>query len=180
MLFRSLDRPDRLNAFTARMADELLDVLDRTDADDAVRAVILTGSGRAFCAGADLGSGGGTFDHSDTEDPATHRDSGGRVSLRIFASDKPVIAAINGAAVGIGATMTLPCDVRLASSTARVGFVFTRRGIVPEAASSWFLHRVVGISRALEWATTGRVLDAAEALAGGLVRSVHEDRKSVV
>lgn len=170
----TLDRPDRLNAFTARMADELLDVLDRTDADDDVRAVVLTGSGRAFCAGADLGSGGGTFDHTAEEDPAAHRDTGGRVALRVFASRKPVIAAVNGAAVGIGATMTLPADVRLASTTARYGFVFARRGIVPEAASSWFLPRLVGISRALEWATTGRVFDAAEALAGGLVRSVHE------
>jgi enoyl-CoA hydratase/carnithine racemase len=167
----TLHRPDRLNAFTARMAGELVEAFDRADADDEVRAVVLTGAGRGFCAGADLGSGGATFDYP--EGPA-HRDKGGRVSMRIFESLKPVIAAFNGPAVGIGLTMTLPADVRLASTGAKFGFVFARRGIVLEAASSWFLPRVVGISRAMEWATTGRVFGADEALAAGLVRSVHE------
>jgi enoyl-CoA hydratase/carnithine racemase len=167
----TLDRPDRLNAFTARMSQELIDAFDRADADDEVRAVVLTGAGRGFCAGADLGAGGTTFAHPEG---TAHRDHGGQVSLRIFESLKPVIVAVNGPAVGIGVTMTLPADVRLASTTARFGFVFARRGIVPEAASSWFLPRLVGISRALEWATTGRVFDAQEAREGGLVRSVHE------
>ena len=167
----TLDRPDRLNAFTVRMSEELVDAFDRADADDEVRAVVLTGAGRGFCAGADLGVGGTTFAYSDG---AAHRDHGGKVSLRIFESLKPVIVAINGPAVGVGVTMTLPADVRLASTAARLGFVFARRGIVPEAASSWFLPRLVGISRALEWATTGRVFDAQEAREGGLVRSVHE------
>jgi enoyl-CoA hydratase/carnithine racemase len=167
----TLDRPDRLNAFTGQMADELVDAFDRADADDDVRAVVVTGAGRGFCAGADLAGGGGTFDYADG--PA-HRDEGGRVSLRIFESVKPVIAAFNGPAVGIGVTMMLPADVRLASTTARFGFVFARRGIVLEAASSWFLPRIVGISRAMEWAATGRVFGADEALAAGLVRSVHE------
>ena len=167
----TLDRPDRLNAFTGQMADELVDAFDRADADDDVRAVVVTGAGRGFCAGADLAGGGATFDYADG--PA-HRDEGGRVSLRIFESVKPVIAAFNGPAVGIGVTMMLPADVRLASTTARFGFVFARRGIVLEAASSWFLPRIVGISRAMEWAATGRVFGADEALAAGLVRSVHE------
>ena len=167
----TLDRPDRLNAFTVRMSEELVDAFDRADADDEVRAVVLTGAGRGFCAGADLGVGVTTFTYSDG---AAHRDHGGKVSLRIFESLKPVIVAINGPAVGVGVTMTLPADVRLASTAARLGFVFARRGIVPEAASSWFLPRLVGISRALEWATTGRVFDAQEAREGGLVRSVHE------
>jgi enoyl-CoA hydratase/carnithine racemase len=167
----TLDRPDRLNAFTERMSQELVDAFDRADSDDDVRAVVLTGAGRGFCAGADLGGGGATFDYPAG---AAHRDRGGKVSLRIFESLKPVIVAINGPAVGIGVTMTLPADVRLASTTAKFGLVFARRGIVPEAASSWFLPRVVGISRALEWATTGRIFAPEEALAGGLVRSVHE------
>jgi enoyl-CoA hydratase/carnithine racemase len=167
----TLNRPDRLNAFTERMSQELIDAFDRADADDEVRAVVLTGAGRGFCAGADLGAAGATFAYPAG---AAHRDRGGRVSLRLFESLKPVIVAVNGPAVGIGVTMTLPADVRLASTTARFGFVFARRGIVPEAASSWFLPRLVGISRALEWSTTGRVFDAHEALAGGLVRSVHE------
>ncbi len=180
----TLDRPDRLNAFTGRMAVELIAAFDRADADDTVRAVVVTGAGRGFCAGADLAGGGSTFDADARANAAAAageqvpldpgRDRGGVVALRIFASTKPVIGAINGPAVGVGATMTLPMDVRLASSTARFGFVFARRGIVPEAASSWFLPRVVGISRAMEWAATGRVFDADEALAGGLVRSVHE------
>jgi enoyl-CoA hydratase/carnithine racemase len=168
----SLDRPDRLNAFTARMMDELLDAFDRVDADDGVGAVIVTGRGRAFCAGADLDAGGATFEHG-SDDGRVQRDGGGRVSLRIFESTKPVIAAINGPAVGVGITMTLPMDVRLASTEARMGFVFVRRGIVPEACSSWFLPRVVGISRAMEWVATGRVFPAREALEAGLVRSVH-------
>jgi enoyl-CoA hydratase/carnithine racemase len=171
----TLDRPDRLNAFTSRMRDELVDAFDRVDAADDVRAVVVTGRGRAFCAGADLGPGAATFDvnargvSSDEE----WRDGGGQVALRIFACTKPVIAAVNGAAVGVGATMTLPMDVRIAADSARFGFVFARRGIVPEACSSWFLPRVVGISQALEWVLTGRVFDAEEALRGRLVRSLH-------
>ena len=172
----TLDRPDRLNAFTYRMHEELLDAFDRADEDDDVRAVVVTGRGRGFCAGADLGSGGSTFDHSELlESTDVHRDEGGLVALRIFRSTKPVIAAVNGPAVGVGVTMTLPMDIRLASESARFGFVFARRGLVPEAASSWFLPRVVGISRALEWTLTGRVFPAAEALEGRLVRSVHPD-----
>ena len=172
----TLDRPDRLNAFTLRMHEELLDAFDRADADDNVRVVVVTGRGRGFCAGADLGSGGSTFDHSELlETTDVHRDEGGLVSLRIFRSTKPVIAAFNGPAVGVGVTMTLPMDIRLAAESARFGFVFARRGLVPEAASSWFLPRVVGINRALEWTLTGRVFPAAEALAAGLVRSVHPD-----
>jgi enoyl-CoA hydratase/carnithine racemase len=166
----TLNRPDRLNAFTARMGDELIDAYDRADADDDVRVVVVTGAGRGFCAGADLGGGGDTFAYRDGPG---HRDNGGRVSTRLFESTKPVIVAFNGPAVGVGVTMTLPADIRLASSDARFGFVFARRGIVLEAASSWFLPRVVGISRAMEWAATGRVFGADEALAAGLVRSVH-------
>ena len=172
----TLARPEKMNAFTGVMMRELLDVFDVIDADDAVRAVIVTGDGKAFCAGADLSSGAKTFDDGDwssTSDDSVRRDGGGQVALRIFACKKPVIAAINGAAVGIGATMTLPMDVRLASSAARIGFVFTRRGIVPEACSSWFLPRVVGISRAAEWVYTGRILSADEAASGGLVRTVY-------
>jgi len=175
-----LHRPERLNAFTVEMARELMEAFDLADADDAVRVVIVTGEGRAFCAGADLAAGSGTFKHEslplrpdggiDYSSEAA-RDSGGRVSLRIFNCLKPVIAAINGPAVGFGVTMTLAMDVRLASEAARFGFVFARRGIVPEAASSYFLPRVVGISQALEWCCTGRVFLATEALAGGLVWS---------
>lgn len=176
----TLHRPDKMNAFTGTMMQEMCDALDRTDADDAVRAVIITGHGtRAFCAGADLTpedgkqifSSGDQVD--DLSDPRV-RDSGGMLTLRMYQSKKPLIGAINGAAVGIGATMQLPMDIRLASTTARFGFVFARRGIVPEAASSWFLPRLVGVSQALEWCMTGRVFDAAEALRGGLVRSLHE------
>jgi enoyl-CoA hydratase/carnithine racemase len=167
----TLNRPVQLNAFTPTMAIELHDAFDRADADDEVRAIVLTGAGRAFCAGADLFDGRDPFNYPEG---AAHRDRGGQLALRILASLKPVIAAFNGAAVGIGITMTLPADIRLASTTARFGFVFGRVGIVPEAASSWFLPRIVGISRALEWSMTGRVFDAAEALAAGLVRSVHE------
>jgi enoyl-CoA hydratase/carnithine racemase len=174
VLLITLDRPDRLNAFTGTMGRELIAAFDRADADDDVRAVIVTGAGRGFCAGADLGSGGQTFDSSEfRDDGEVPRDLGGEVSLRIYASTKPVIAAINGPAVGVGITMTLPMDVRLAAEDARIGFVFTRRGIVPEACSSWFLPRIVGISQAMEWAATGRVFSAQEALAGRLVRSVH-------
>ena len=194
----TLNRPDRLNAFTPTMMQELLDAFDRVDADDDVRAVIVTGAGRGFCAGADLERGGETFDWraradgdatpsgsevrakgvSPGETPRdggqeAPRDGGGRVSLRIYDSTKPVIAAINGPAVGVGITMTLPMDVRLVAEGAKIGFVFARRGIVPEACSSWFLPRIVGISRAMEWVATGRVFDAREALDGGLVRSVH-------
>jgi enoyl-CoA hydratase/carnithine racemase len=171
----TLHRPDKLNAFTARMMYELLDAFDRADADDDVRVVIVTGAGRAFCAGADLSSGGETFDYTGGSHPqalAEHRDGGGLVVLRIFESKKPVIAAINGPAVGVGITMTLPMDVRIASSNSRMGFVFTRRGIIPEACSSWFLPRAVGIQRATEWIYTGRVFPAEEALAGGLVSRV--------
>jgi enoyl-CoA hydratase/carnithine racemase len=171
----TLNRPERLNAWTARMAEELIAAFDRADADDEVRAVIVTGAGRGFCAGADLAGGGQTFDHTERESApgSVPRDNGGRFVLRVFASTKPVIAAINGPAVGVGATMTLPMDVRLAAEDARMGFVFARRGIVPEACSSWFLPRVVGISRAMEWVATGRVFSAQEGLEGGLLRSLH-------
>jgi enoyl-CoA hydratase/carnithine racemase len=170
----TLNRPERLNAWTARMGDELRSAFDRADADDDVRVIVVTGEGRGFCAGADLSEGGDTFDYRKRGVSSdVPRDGGGQFTLRVFDSTKPVIAAINGPAVGVGATMTLPMDVRLASETARIGFVFARRGIVPEACSSWFLPRVVGISRAMEWVATGRVFDAAEALDAGLVRSVH-------
>src|SRR3954451_17573159 len=170
----TLNRPEALNAFTGTMMTEIIDAFDKIDADNEVRAVIVTGAGRGFCAGADLSGGGGTFDAGEREPrPDDLRDGGGLVSLRIFESTKPVIAAINGPAVGVGITMTLPMDIRLASENAKIGFVFARRGIVPEAASSWFLPRLVGISQAMEWVATGRVFDAAEAQCGGLVRSVH-------
>jgi enoyl-CoA hydratase/carnithine racemase len=169
----TLNRPDKLNAFTVRMMQELLAAFDAIDADDAVRVVIVTGAGKGFCAGADLsGSGGASFDYTKVGEEKEFRDGGGLVTLRIFESKKPVIAAINGAAVGIGATMTLPMDIRIASSSARFGFVFARRGIVCEAASSWFLPRIVGISQATEWVYTGRVFPADEALSGGLVSRV--------
>ncbi|MGW2153639.1 enoyl-CoA hydratase-related protein [Nonomuraea sp. NPDC001699] len=178
----TLSRPERLNAFTLTMRAELISAFDLADADDDVRAVVVTGAGRAFCAGADLSGGGDTFDHrapghgekAELVDGAP-RDGGGTVALRIAASLKPVIAAINGPAVGVGVTMTLPMDVRLAAESARFGFVFARRGIVTEAASSWFLPRVVGISRAMEWAVTGRIFPAAEALEGRLVSRVLPD-----
>jgi enoyl-CoA hydratase/carnithine racemase len=170
----TLNRPDRLNAWTPTMAGELMEAFDQADADDDVRVVIITGAGRGFCAGADLQRGGETFDYRARENPdAPPRDNGGMFTLRIFECTKPVIAAVNGPAVGVGATMTLPMDIRLAAEEARFGFVFARRGIVPEAASSFFLPRVVGISRAMEWVATGRVFSAAEALEGGLVRSIH-------
>ena len=177
----TLNRPDRLNAFNPRMSEELIAVFDETDADDAVRAVIITGAGRAFCAGADLSSGGKTFDYAARGEAArdkykvgdVYRDGGGITTLRMFKSLKPVIGAINGAAVGIGMTMQLPMDMRLASTEARFGFVFARRGITPEAASSWFLSKLVGMQTALEWCMTGRIFNAQEALDRGLVRSLH-------
>jgi len=170
----TLNRPERLNAWTATMCRELIEAFDRADADDEVRAIVVTGAGRGFCAGADLAAGGETFDYrkrGSTE--AVPSDNGGEFTLRIFDSTKPVIAAINGPAVGVGATMTLAMDVRLAADDARMGFVFARRGIVPEACSSWFLPRIVGIGQAMEWVATGRVFSAQEALAGRLVRSMH-------
>lgn len=175
----TLNRPDKLNAYTRTMGEEIMAAMDDIDADDAVRAVIFTGSGeRAFCAGADLTpeGGGQVFSSGDTVDSLSDtrvRDGGGLLTLRLFESRKPLISACNGVAVGVGATMQLAMDIRLASTTARYGFVFARRGIVPEAASSWFLPRIVGISQALEWCYTGRIFDAEEARAGGLVRSVH-------
>lgn len=189
----TLNRPEKLNAFTAEMMAELIDAFDKADADDAVRAIVVTGEGRAFCAGADLSQGAKTFDYDSRLDsprgahgspvradgsvdyghPAV-RDGGGRVTLRIFECLKPVIAAVNGPAVGIGVTMQLAMDIRLASEEARFGFVFARRGIVPEAASSWFLPKIVGIQQALEWCYSGRVFGAQEALDGRLVRSVHK------
>jgi len=172
----TLNRPEQLNAFTNTMMREVIDAFDRVDADDEVRVVIVTGAGRGFCAGADLSDGGETFSGGGSDvqtDAGVPRDGGGLVTLRIFECTKPVIAAINGPAVGVGVTMTLPMDIRLASDGAKFGFVFARRGIVPEACSSWFLPRLVGISQAAEWCYTGRVFPAGEALAGGLVRSVH-------
>ena len=184
----TLNRPDRMNAFTGQMMHEMIAAFDEADANDEARAVIVTGSGeRAFCAGADLGAGADTFNYeerADRDSPVdadgnvdwSHRgarDGGGQLTLRIFNCKKPVIGAINGAAVGIGSTMTLPMDVRLAADHARFGFVFARRGIVPEAASSWFLPRLVGISQALQWCYEGNVFGAEEAKAGGLVQAIH-------
>lgn len=192
ILTLTLHRPDKLNAFTGQMMFEMIDAFDKADADDNVRAIIVTGEGRAFCAGADLSAGAKTFDYAAREDRPekantpvmangdidwSHesvRDGGGRLTLRIFESLKPVIGAINGPAVGVGVTMQLPMDIRLASENAKFGFVFARRGIVPEACSSYFLPRVVGISQALEWTYSGRVFGAEEALKGGLVRSIHK------
>lgn len=178
----TLNRPERLNAWTATMGRELIEAFDTADADDDVRAIVMTGAGRGYCAGADLAAGGETFDYTARAQDASlltpgadglPRDNGGEFTLRIFASTKPVIGAINGPAVGVGATMTLPMDVRLAADDARMGFVFARRGIIPEACSSWFLPRVVGISRAMEWVSTGRVFSAQEGLDAGLLRSLH-------
>jgi enoyl-CoA hydratase/carnithine racemase len=171
----ALDRPDRLNAFTYAMLDELVDALDRTDADPEVRVVILTGNGRAFCAGADLEGGGQVFERGEDDGFRFPRDAdgGGTLTRRMFDSAKPIIAAINGPAVGIGMTMTLAADVRMVSAEAKLGFVFARRGLVPEAASSFFLTHLVGISQAAEWVFTGRIFGAEEALRAGLVRSVH-------
>jgi len=178
----TLNRPERLNAWTATMGRELIEAFDEADEDDDVRAIVMTGAGRGYCAGADLASGGETFDFRARQEEASllspteggvPRDNGGQFTLRVFACKKPVIGAINGPAVGVGATMTLPMDVRLAATDARMGFVFARRGIVPEACSSWFLPRVVGISRAMEWVATGRVFSAQEGLEAGLLRSLH-------
>ena len=178
----TLNRPDRLNAFTGQMMDELILAFKEAGEDDDVRVIIVTGAGRGFCAGADLEAGGANFNRdaknkgqktSDKENLEWIRDGGGRTTLAIYDCPKPIIAAINGPAVGVGVTMTLPMDIRLASDKARFGFVFARRGLVPEAASSWFLPRIVGISKALEWTYSGRVFPAQEALEGGLVRSIH-------
>ena len=176
----SLNRPEKLNAFTKTMQDELIKVFDYTDQSDEVKSVVVTGAGRAFCAGADLVEGPNTFDYAEEGNKLSnddHRDGGGLVTLRIFRSKKPVIGAINGDAVGVGATMTLPMDIRIASDTARFGFVFSRRGAVPEACSSWFLPRVVGISKALDWCYTGRVFKSQEALQHGLVSEVTTDEE---
>jgi enoyl-CoA hydratase/carnithine racemase len=175
----TLNRPAKMNAYTRTMMTEMIDALDRTDADDSVRAVIVTGAGeKAFCAGADLTpeDGGVPFASAEAVEDLSDtrvRDGGGMITLRMFQSKKPLIGAINGVAVGVGATMQLPMDMRLASTTARYGFVFARRGLVPEAASSWFLPRLVGMPLALEWCMTGRIFGAEEALRGGLVRSLH-------
>jgi enoyl-CoA hydratase/carnithine racemase len=179
ILTLTLNRPDRMNAFTGRMADELLDAFDKADADDAIKVVIVTGAGRAFCAGADLERGGETWGkHSDyiaaqSEAKKYVGDGGGQVTRRIYDFNKPVIAAINGPAVGVGLTMTLAMDIRLAVANAKMGFVFAGRGIVPEACSTWFLPRIVGISKALEWCYSARVFRSEEALEAGLVRSIH-------
>ena len=191
----TLNRPEKLNAFTGIMMNEMLDAFDKADADDNVRAVIVTGAGRAFCAGADLSAGRRTFDASREDRPDRKaaikpdgtvdwsnegvRDGGGRLTLRIFESLKPVIAAVNGPAVGVGVTMQLAMDVRLASENARFGFVFARRGIVPEACSSWFLPKIVGISQALEWTFTGRVFPAEEALEGGLIKKIYKPEQLI-
>ena len=181
----TLNRPDRLNAFTGQMMNDLISAFDSASNDDEVRVVIVTGEGRGFCAGADLGAGEATFNRDenprakktdDEENLEWLRDGGGRTTLAIYDCSKPIIAAINGPAVGVGVTMTLPMDIRLASEEAKFGFVFARRGLVPEAASSWFLPRIVGISKSLEWTFSGKVFDAEEALKGGLIRSVHSKR----
>jgi enoyl-CoA hydratase/carnithine racemase len=171
----TLHRPDRLNAVNTAMLGEIVLALDAADGDDDVRVVIVTGAGRAFCAGADLGEGGKTFDAIARGRESSldgHEDAGGVVTLRVYDMSKPLIAAINGPAVGFGVTFTLPMDLRIASTAARLGFVFARRGVVPEACSTWFLPRLVGIAQAAEWVYTGRVFDAEEARAGGLVSRV--------
>ena len=176
----TLNRPDKLNAFTGQMMTEMINALDRADADDTVKAIIVTGAGRGFCAGADLSNGASTFDADASapkaaqEEKKSIADGGGLLTLRIFDCLKPIISACNGPAVGVGATMQCAMDIRLASTSAKYGFVFSKRGIVPEACSSWFLPRLVGISQALEWTYTGRVFSAEEALEKGLIRSVHE------
>ncbi len=174
VLTLTLHRPEKLNAFTTRMMVELIDAFDRADADDAVRVIIITGSGRAFCAGADISGGSSNFVGGGEQSRGVdeHRDGGGLLALRIFELKKPIIAAINGPAVGVGITMTLPMDIRIASTSAKMGFVFAKRGIVPEACSSWFLPRLVGISQAVEWVYTGRIFPAGEALTGRLVSRV--------
>ena len=177
-----LNRPKKLNAFTKTMQEELIKVFDYTDENDDIKSVVITGEGRAYCAGADLVDGPNTFNYSEQGNRLSnddHRDGGGLVALRIFRSKKPVIGAINGDAVGVGATMTLPMDVRIASKSARFGFVFSRRGAVPEACSSWFLPRIVGISKALDWCYTGKVFNSQEALQHGLVSEVVPDDKLI-
>lgn len=178
----TLNRPEALNAFNNEMLFELIDACDHADADDDVKAIIITGAGRGFCAGADLSGGGNAFDYDSREDKESglSRDGGGRLTLRLYELNKPIIAAINGPAVGVGVTMTLPMDIRLASTSAKFGFVFARRGIVPEACSSYFLPRVVGISKALEWCYSGKVFPASEAMNGGLLRSLHEPEDLLV
>ena len=172
----TLNRPDKLNAFTGQMMQELIDAMDAADADDEVRTIIFTGAGRGFCAGADLSSGKDTFNNDAPGRPSgLQRDGGGLLTLRLFESKKPLISACNGPAVGVGATMQCAMDIRLASERARYGFVFSRRAIVPEACSSWFLPRIVGIQTALEWTFSGRVFEADEALNRGFVRSVHAE-----
>ena len=175
ILTLTLNRPEKLNAFTRDMQHEMVDALDRADADDDIRAIIVTGAGRAFCAGADLSSGGNTFNADGREDRESglNPDGGGILSLRIYECNKPIIAAINGPAVGVGVTMTLPMDIRIASDNAKFGLVFAKRGIVPEACSSYFLPRVVGISQSLEWCYSGKVFPAQEALEGGLVKALY-------
>ena len=178
----SLNRPEKLNAFTRTMQDELIKVFDYTDQNDDIKSVVITGEGRAYCAGADLVDGPNTFNYAEEGNRLSnddHRDGGGLVALRIFRSKKPVIGAINGDAVGVGATMTLPMDIRIASDSARFGFVFSRRGAVPEACSSWFLPRIVGISKALDWCYTGKVFTSREALEHGLVSDVIPDDKLI-
>ena len=178
----SLNRPEKLNAFTKTMQDELIRVFDYTDQNDDIKSVVITGEGRAFCAGADLVDGPNTFNYAEEGNRLSNdnnRDGGGLVALRIFRSKKPVIGAINGDAVGVGATMTLPMDIRIASQSARFGFVFSRRGAVPEACSSWFLPRIVGISKALDWCYTGKVFNSQEALQHGLVSDVISDDKLI-
>ena len=178
----SLNRPEKLNAFTKTMQDELIRVLDYTDQKDDIKSIVITGEGRAYCAGADLVDGPNTFNYAEEGNKLSnddHRDGGGLVALRIFRSKKPVIGAINGDAVGVGATMTLPMDIRIASKSARFGFVFSRRGAVPEACSSWFLPRIVGISKALDWCYTGKVFSSQEALQNGLVTDVISDDKLI-
>lgn len=177
ILTLTLNRPERMNAFNGQMRRDLIAAFDAADADDAVRVIVMTGAGKAFCAGADLEKGGDTFNRHKRQDQPEGddlRDGGGTVSLRIYESTKPVIGAFNGAAVGVGVTMTLPMDIRLASTNAKFGFVFARRGITMEACSSWFLPRLVGPMQAAEWVYTGRVFGTEEALKGGLVRSLHE------
>ena len=172
----TLNRPDKLNAFTGQMMQEIIEAMDAADADDEVRAIIFTGAGRGFCAGADLSAGKDTFNNdAPGKQSGLQRDGGGLLTLRLFESKKPLISACNGPAVGVGATMQCAMDIRLASEKARYGFVFSRRAIVPEACSSWFLPRIVGIQTALEWTFSGRVFEASEALDRGFVRSVHAE-----
>ena len=174
ILVITLNRPEKLNALNGKMSSEILDALDRADSDDNVKAIIFTGQGRAFCAGADLSGGNTTFDY-DSDGRGIHPDGGGVLTLRIFECMKPVISACNGPAVGVGATMQCAMDIRLASENAKYGFVFSKRGIVPEACSSWFLPRCVGINTALEWTYSGRIFDASEALERKFIRSIHKE-----